>query len=139
MQRLDTSLLDGTEPFGFRDGISQPLIAELEPPGQPGSLLHTVRAGEFVLGYQNQYGQIAESPTVAAADDPGRVLPRTGDPELADLGRNGSYLVLRQLGQDVEGFGALSTRPAGATARPTPMPAPGWRPRWSGAGRTAPR
>jgi Dyp-type peroxidase family len=104
VQRLDTSLLDVTEPFGFRDGISQPLIAELEPPGQPGSLLHTVRAGEFVLGYQNQYGQIAESPTVAAADDPGRVLPRTGDPELADLGRNGSYLVLRQLGQDVDGF-----------------------------------
>ena len=30
VQRLDTSLLDGTEPFGFRDGISQPLIAELE-------------------------------------------------------------------------------------------------------------
>ena len=104
VQRLDTSLLDATEPFGFRDGISQPLIAELEPSGQPGSLLHTVRAGEFVLGYQNQYGQIAESPTVAAADDPGRVLPRTGDPELADLGRNGSYLVLRQLGQDVDGF-----------------------------------
>jgi Dyp-type peroxidase family len=104
VQRLDTSLLDVTEPFGFRDGISQPLIAELAPPGQPGPRLHTVRAGEFVLGYQNQYGQVADSPTVAAADDPGRVLPRTGDPELADLGRNGSYLVLRQLGQDVEGF-----------------------------------
>jgi Dyp-type peroxidase family len=104
VQRLDTSLLDATEPFGFRDGISQPLIAELEPPGQPGSLLHTVRAGEFVLGYQNQYGQIAESPTVAAADDPGRLLPRTANPELADLGRNGSYLVLRQLAQDVDGF-----------------------------------
>jgi Dyp-type peroxidase family len=104
VRRLPTSPLDGTEPFGFRDGISQPLIAELGPPDRPGPPLHTVRAGEFVLGYQNQYGQIADSPTVAAADDPGRVLPRTGDPELADLGRNGSYLVLRQLGQDVEGF-----------------------------------
>jgi deferrochelatase/peroxidase EfeB len=105
VQRLDTSPLDGTEPFGFRDGISQPLIAELGPPGRPGPRLHTVRAGEFVLGYQNQYGQVAESPTVAAADDPARVLPRTGDPERADLGRNGSYLVLRQLAQDVNGFG----------------------------------
>ena len=104
VQRLDTSPLDGTEPFGFRDGISQPLIAELGPPGQPGPRLHTVRAGEFVLGYQNQYGQVADSPTVAAADDPARVLPRTGDPERADLGRNGSYLVLRQLAQDVDGF-----------------------------------
>jgi Dyp-type peroxidase family len=104
VQRLATSPLDGTEPFGFRDGISQPLIAELGPPDRPGPPLHTVRAGEFVLGYQNQYGQVAESPTVAAAQDPGRVLPRTGDPERADLGRNGSYLVLRQLAQDVEGF-----------------------------------
>jgi Dyp-type peroxidase family len=104
VQRLDSSPLEGTEPFGFRDGISQPLIAELGPPDRPGPPLHTVRAGEFVLGYQNQYGQVAESPTVAAAQDPGRVLPRTGDPERADLGRNGSYLVLRQLAQDVEGF-----------------------------------
>jgi Dyp-type peroxidase family len=104
VQRLDTSPLAGTEPFGFRDGISQPLIAELGPPDRPGPPLHTVRAGEFVLGYHNQYGQVAESPTVAAAADPGRVLPRTDDPERADLGRNGSYLVLRQLGQDVDGF-----------------------------------
>jgi Dyp-type peroxidase family len=104
VRRLDTSPLTGTEPFGFRDGISQPLIAELGPPDRPGPPLHTVRAGEFVLGYQNQYGQVAESPTVAAADDPGRVLPRTNDPERADLGRNGSYLVLRQLAQDVDGF-----------------------------------
>jgi Dyp-type peroxidase family len=104
VRRLDTSPLTGTEPFGFRDGISQPLIAELGPPDRPGPPLHTVRAGEFVLGYQNQYGQVAESPTVAAADDPGRVLPRTDDPGRADLGRNGSYLVLRQLGQDVDGF-----------------------------------
>lgn len=104
VQRLDTSPLAGTEPFGFRDGISQPLIAELGPPDQPGPPLHTVRAGEFVLGYQNQYGQVAESPTVAAADDPGRVLARIGDQDRADLGRNGSYLVLRQLGQDVDGF-----------------------------------
>jgi Dyp-type peroxidase family len=104
VQRLDTSPLAGSEPFGFRDGISQPLIAELGPPGRPGPPLHTVRAGEFVLGYENQYGQVAESPTVAAADDPGRVLPRTGDLEQADLGRNGSYLVLRQLAQDVDAF-----------------------------------
>jgi Dyp-type peroxidase family len=104
VERLDTSPLTGTEPFGFRDGISQPLIAELGPPDRPGPPLHTVRAGEFVLGYQNQYGQVAESPSVAAADDPDRVLPRTGEPERADLGRNGSYLVLRQLAQDIDGF-----------------------------------
>jgi Dyp-type peroxidase family len=103
-ERLGTSPLDGYEPFGFRDGISQPLIAELGPPDRPGPPLHTVRAGEFVLGYQNQYGQVAEFPTVAAADDPGQMLPRSGDAGRADLGRNGSYLVVRQLGQDVDGF-----------------------------------
>jgi Dyp-type peroxidase family len=41
---------------------------------------------------------------VDTADDPGRVLPRTDDPGRANLGRNGSYLVLRQLAQDVDGF-----------------------------------
>src|SRR4029453_16586650 len=88
VQRLDSAPLAGTEPFGFRDGISQPLIAELGPPDQPGPPLHTVRAGEFVLGYQNQYGQVAEPPTVAAADDPAQLLPRTDGAGRADLGRN---------------------------------------------------
>jgi deferrochelatase/peroxidase EfeB len=33
------------------------------------------------------------------------MLPRAEDaPDKADLGRNGSYLVLRQLAQDVQGF-----------------------------------
>jgi len=42
---------------------------------------------------------------VAPSEDPGSILPR--DPAgsgQADLGRNGSYLVLRQLEQDVVGF-----------------------------------
>jgi Dyp-type peroxidase family len=120
VRRLDTSPLTGTEPFGFRDGISQPLIAELGPPDRPGPPLHTVRSGEFVLGYQNQYGQVAESPTVAAADDPGRVLPRTDDPGRADLGRNGSYLVLRQLAQDVDGFRRFIDQVGQAVGRADP-------------------
>jgi Dyp-type peroxidase family len=120
VQRLDTSPLVGTEPFGFRDGISQPLIAELGPPDRPGPPLHTVRAGEFVLGYENQYGQVAESLTVAAADDPAQVLPRTGDRDRADLGRNGSYLVLRQLAQDVDGFRRFVDQASQADGRVDP-------------------
>jgi Dyp-type peroxidase family len=99
--RLATSPLVGTEPFGFRDGISQPLLAEL---ASPSTGERTVRVGEFVLGYPNEYGLRTGSPT---AEDPGGVLPRadgTGQRSLGDLGRNGSYLVLRQLSQDVEGF-----------------------------------
>ena len=42
----------------------------------------TVRAGEFLLGYTNEYGQTIDEPLL----------------------RNGSYLVFRQLSQDVAGF-----------------------------------
>lgn len=79
-RRLDTSDLDGFEPFGFRDGISQPLVEGL---GKTGPAALTVKAGEFVLGYPNEYGLWTDHPPI---------------------GRNGSYLVVRQLEQDVHGF-----------------------------------
>ena len=80
LHRLGTSDLDGFEPFGWRDGVSQPLVEGL---GKSGPENLTVKAGEFVLGYPNEYGRL------------------TGHPP---LGRNGSYLVFRQLAQDVRGF-----------------------------------
>jgi len=106
---LDTLELGNNEPFGFRDGISQPIIQGLPkasgapPAGTPGG--RVVPAGEFVLGYPNAYGQLTSRPLLPAADDPRRLLPR--DPAgsgAADLGRNGCYLVLRQLEQDVDAF-----------------------------------
>jgi Dyp-type peroxidase family len=103
VRRLATSPLADTEPFGFRDGISQPAIAELAGDGPTAPRAHTVAAGEFVLGYDNAYGQRTGSPTVAPGDDPYGLLPRDRSGR-GDLGRNGSYLVFRQLGQDVEGF-----------------------------------
>lgn len=99
----------GREHFGFRDGISQPVIADT-PRARRISLLAgptgTVKAGEFVLGYLNEHGQRALSPSVARdAPAPG-LLPLTDDLHdgRRDLGFNGSYLVLRQLAQDVAGF-----------------------------------
>lgn len=79
VHRLDTAELDGFEPFGFRDGISQPFVEGLGKTGPPEQ---TVRAGEFLLGYENEYGQTVAEPLL----------------------RNGSYLVFRQLRQDVAGF-----------------------------------
>jgi Dyp-type peroxidase family len=98
--RLETALLADREHFGFRDGISQPTIEGLARSDTPGN---TIKAGEFVLGYPNEYGLYTDRPMVPASADPRLLLPSAPDGR-GDLGRNGSYLVLRQLEQDVRGF-----------------------------------
>jgi Dyp-type peroxidase family len=99
---LDTVDVGSGEHFGFNDGISQPLIEGLDKPGRA---MDTVRAGEFLLGYENGYGQYTNRPLLPRSADPAGILHRdkTGS-DRADLGRNGSYLVFRQLRQDVQGF-----------------------------------
>lgn len=112
---LSTLELAGKEPFGFQDGISQPAIAGLRG-AAPGE--RSVPAGEFILGYQNARGQLTDRPLLPSADDPRRLLlpDPTGSGQV-DLGRNGTYLVLRQLEQDVAGFwrylGEAARRPDG--------------------------
>ena len=98
----ETSL---TEPFGFRDGISQPVIKGLRAAdsqaagagGSPASTAddHVVEPGEFILGYTNEYGEPAYCPDVAGFRQAGRAHP---------FGMNGTYLVARQIHQDVEAF-----------------------------------
>lgn len=90
------------EHFGFRDAISEPLIEGLGKSGPPAT---TVKAGEFILGYPNEYDLLTERPTVRVERDSQGLLP--DDPSesgVRDLGRNGSYLVFRQLHQDVGRF-----------------------------------
>ncbi|MBC7923377.1 MAG: peroxidase [Ferruginibacter sp.] len=90
------------EHFGFRDGVSQPRLAGWKEPDTPEN---TVEPGEFILGYRNEYGEYPESPRVPPREDPGNVLPVSRpDPAGKDFGRNGTYLVFRQLEQDVSLF-----------------------------------
>jgi Dyp-type peroxidase family len=99
---LETAELTDREPFGFLDGISQPVIAEFASDTRTGDV---VKSGEFVLGYVNEYSQRTERPLLPAEADPQRILPRDPDGSgAADLGRNGSYLVFRQLRQDTAAF-----------------------------------
>lgn len=100
-----------TEPFGFRDGISFPYIKGVPTTRGTEALGLPVNAGEFILGYHNAYGQYPFSPRVPRSMDAGNLLPDVpraqmvpGEPRPKDLGRNGTYLVLRKLRQDVAGF-----------------------------------
>jgi deferrochelatase/peroxidase EfeB len=100
---LQTRRRGEKEPFGFRDGLSQPII-----PGTPAARRdptsdQIVAAGEFVLGYDDNRGFMPPVPTVARADPYGSHLAQLPGGR-ADLGRNSSFLVIRQLRQDVEGF-----------------------------------
>jgi Dyp-type peroxidase family len=104
---LGTSNLDGDEPFGFADGISQPQIDWDEQRQTPCTQLeytNIVALGEFLLGYRNEYGKITDRPLLDPDAANAELLPAVDTPEKKDLGRNGTYLVMRQLEQDVRGF-----------------------------------
>lgn len=95
LQRKKKSQSHPMEHFGFLDGVSQPMIKGLSRADQARRTrpeayrLHAVAAGEFVLGQPNE-----------------RTV-RTPCPEHAEFGKNGSYLVVRQLEQHVGAFNEL--------------------------------
>ncbi|HKQ04963.1 MAG TPA: peroxidase [Blastocatellia bacterium] len=106
------------EPFGFRDGLSQPAVegySKRAPTDDAeGSGEEAIKAGEFILGYANAYGQLPITPTVPVASDPKSILPFVPpDPDqpdqpvsddVKDFGQNGTYMVYRKLQQDVAAF-----------------------------------
>jgi len=109
VQRLGTIDMGGKEPFGFTDGISQPQLDwDLAQPASDRTQLEYANLsclGEFLLGYPNEYGLYTPRPLLYPSRDARGLLPRAAEvPDRADLGRNGSYLVIRQLRQDVAGF-----------------------------------
>ena len=103
LKRLDTVYLAGPEReadgrsvgpkehFGFRDGIGQPHVAGMPPrdPNVTPAEGNTIAPGEVLLGYANSYGEMPEGPT---------------DAKGLGFGRNGTFLVFRQLRQDVKLF-----------------------------------
>src|SRR5215831_16940792 len=93
LQRLDTGDLDQHEPFGFRDGISQPEIdwdQTHDPLGVHIDYSNVVAMGEFLLGYRNEYGKYTDRPLIDA-DAASAALPTAeDDPDKKDVGRNGT-------------------------------------------------
>ncbi len=116
---LGTSDLDGVEPFGFTDGISQPQIDWQRQRNVTSPQLdytNVVALGEFLLGYPNEYNKYTDRPLLEAASTSADLLRAEDAPDKKDIGRNGTYLVMRQLQQDVRGFWQFVHRASGGNA-----------------------
>ena len=113
------------EHFGFRDGISQPVIRGSQRAMKVTDVIDgndgandIVEPGELILGYVNSGGYTAPAITLPAERDddddletdspefPSRFPRFSGsrDADRRDFGRNGTFLAVRQLKQDVPGF-----------------------------------
>ena len=122
IQTLETKANNGKEHFGFVDGISQPqtdwqqeVSTDLHQRDRYSNLL---ALGEVLLGYPNEYGLYTDRPLLDPAEDPhAKMLPIAEDkPDYHDLGKDGSYLVMRHLSQDAAGFWQFIDQQAGAQA-----------------------
>ncbi len=97
---------DSREPFGFHDGISQPVI---KGSGRPAPKNDIIEPGEFLLGYKNEHNQFPVSPTLKKLQGNYNSLPDVPNPKdknkpLKDLGNNGTFMVFREMEQHVDDF-----------------------------------
>jgi Dyp-type peroxidase family len=101
------------EPFGFKDGVSQPIIrgTRREHAAELGD--QRVATGEMILGYEDGLAFFPPTPLVEPSADPLHLLAETGyherptGPRPRNLGQDGTYLVVRQLEQHVNAFEAF--------------------------------
>lgn len=103
MLQIDGQTLpNNKEHFGFRDGISQPVI---KGSGRISHKDNMINAGEFLLGYRNEYNVFPDTPLLDVDQGEVNLLPSdAGGSGKKDLGKNGSYLVMRQMQQHVDSF-----------------------------------
>jgi Dyp-type peroxidase family len=83
---------DSKEHFGFLDGIGQPTIEGTgQKERQQNRTGHAteLKAGEFVLGYENEMSKVDPLPAIKG---------------MREFGKNGTYLVFRQIEQHVHEF-----------------------------------
>jgi cytochrome P450/deferrochelatase/peroxidase EfeB len=116
---------DNYEHFGFRDGISQPVIRGTQRFARGAQPRDIMAPGEFLLGYQSNQGYYPPTPVVTRESDTDNDLgsvPAPSDtrfsafqdprPQVRDFGRNGSFLAIRQLEQHVDKFRDYAKRSA---------------------------
>lgn len=122
---IDGLLKGGSEHFGFADGLSQPVIKgwprrtrSVRPAAPPPPIKwEEINPGEIVLGYPDNYEKPAEGPTVADRGDARSLLPAAPwAPGRRHLGHNGTFLVFRQLTQDVAAFRRFTEQASQASA-----------------------
>lgn len=106
---LTTTDIGDIEPFGFDDGISQPKLdwerMKSERIYDTAAYGNVSALGEFLLGYPNEYGEYTDRPLLKPKEDPEGMLRWAEDVSgQKDLGRNGTYLVMRDLAQDAPAF-----------------------------------
>jgi len=113
---LRTEDLDGVEPFGFTDGISQPAIdwqRERDVESPQIDYTNVVALGEFLLGYPNEYNKYTSRPLLDPDPWNRDLLDAEDVPLKKDVGRNGTYLVFRQLRQHVRTFWEFAKEQSG--------------------------
>lgn len=93
--------------------------------------IHLVQPGEFVIGYPDNRGNLPPQPELSPLADPGNLLPladgsRAFGTAIVEspraIARNGSFLVIRQLEQDVDAFRAYCAEQAATLAGRLPEP-----------------
>ena len=112
VRRLDTADLDGFEPFGFRDGISQPFVeglGKVGPASRPSAPESSCSATRTSTASRSKGRCCSRTAATSSSASCTRTSPGSGS--------------------------SWTRRPAATTGAATPTRVSGSRPGWSGAGR----